>query len=209
MYRFSRSYVSLDAFPRITNNKIDRVETLGEDGIYYLNTDNFDKDYSTGAELSGNINFTKWLMVNASVSLYHYRITGDLNGESIDRSSNNLSSRMNTTFKISDNSRLQLQGFFNGKTVSAQGERKAMVFTNVSYRQDFWDKKLTATLNVRDIFGTGKFENESYGADFKRWSQWKHEPRTFMLTLSYKLNNFKEDRNSRGEGGMDMDGGEF
>ncbi len=209
MYRFSRSYVSLDAFHRITNNKIDRVETLGEDGIYYLNTDNFDKDYSTGAELSGNINFTKWLLVNASVSLYHYRITGDLNGESIDRSSNNLSSRMNTTFKISDNSRLQLQGFFNGKTVSAQGERKAMVFTNVSYRQDFWDKKLTATLNVRDILGTGKFENESYGADFKRWSQWKHEPRTFMLTLSYKLNNFKEDRNSRGEGGMDMDGGEF
>ncbi|MCK3683543.1 TonB-dependent receptor [Maribellus sp. YY47] len=210
MYRFDRSYISLDAFHRITNNKIDRIETLGDDGIYYLNTDNFDKDYSTGAELTGNVNFTKWLLVNASVSLYHYRITGDLNGESVDRSSNNLSSRMNTTFKISQSSRLQLQGFFNGKSVSAQGERKAMIFTNISYRQDFWNNKLTATLNVRDILGTGKFESESYGTDFKRWSQWKHEPRTVMLTLSYKLNNFKEDRNNRGEGGgMDMDGGEF
>jgi outer membrane receptor protein involved in Fe transport len=67
-----RSYVSLDAFHRVTNNKIEGYQTL-EDDIFYLRSDNFSKDFSTGLEFTGNINFTEWLLVNASVSLYKYR----------------------------------------------------------------------------------------------------------------------------------------
>ncbi len=212
MRRFGRSYLSLDAFHRVTNNKIDRYSVLGDDGVYSLYTDNFDKDYATGLELTGNVNFAKWLIVNASTSMYRYRITGTLEGASVDRTSTNWTGRVNTTFRFSDNSRMQIQGFFRGPSVSAQGDRDAMIFTNVSYRQDFMKKKLTATVSVRDPFGTARFEGESYGDNFKRWFRWEREPRVVMLTLSYKLNNFKEDRNSGGEGGggMDMDsGGEF
>lgn len=212
MRRFGRSYVSLDAFHRITNNKIDRYSVLGEDGVYSLYTDNFDKDYATGLELTGNVNFTKWLIVNASTSMYRYRITGTLEGESVDRTSTNWTGRVNTTLRFSENSRMQIQGFYNGPSVSAQGDRKAMIFSNISYRQDFLKKKLTATVSVRDPFGTARFEGESYGDNFKRWFRWEREPRVVMLTLSYKLNNFKEERGSRGDGGAEMDmenGGEF
>ena len=212
MRRFGRSYLSLDAFHRVTNNKIDRYSVLGDDGVYSLYTDNFDKDYATGLELTGNVNFAKWLIVNASTSMYRYRITGTLEGASVDRTSTNWTGRVNATFRFSDNSRMQIQGFFRGPSVSAQRDRDAMIFTNVSYRQDFMKKKLTATVSVRDPFGTARFEGESYGENFKRWFRWEREPRVVMLTLSYKLNNFKEDRNNGGEGGggMDMDsGGEF
>lgn len=207
----TRSYLSLDAFRRETNNKIDRIETLGEDGIFYLNTDNFDKDYSTGLELTGNINFAKWLLVNTSVSTYNYRITGELNGETFNRESTNWNSRMNATVKFSPESRLQLTGFYRGKSVSAQGETKAMFFSNISYRQEFMDKKLTATLSVRDLLGTGKFERESYGKDFKSYFKWSREPRIVMLTLSYKINNFKSNErgDNMGGGDMDMGGGDM
>lgn len=211
MKRFGtgRSFVSLDAFRRVTNNKIDRTETLGDDGVFYLYTDNFDKDYSTGLEFTGNINFTEWLLVNASVSMYNYRITGELNGEAFDRESTNWSGRMNSTLKFTDNSRLQITGFYRGRSVSAQGESKAMFFSNLSYRHDFMDKKLTATLSLQDPLGTGKFERVSYGDNFKSQFRWEREPRVVMLTLSYKINNFKEDRRSGGDGGgMEM-GGEY
>ncbi len=209
--RFGRSYLSLDGFHRITNNKIDRFESF-EDGIFYLRADNFHQDYSTGVELTGNINFTEWLLVNATVSMYNYRITGEINGNSIDRESTNWNSRMNTTLKFSENSRLQVNGFFRGPSVSAQGESKAMFYSNVSYRHEFFNRKLSATISVRDPLGTAKFERQSYGPDFNSWFQWKREPRVFMLTLSYRLNNFNSDsRNggNGGNGGMDMDGGEF
>ena len=205
----TRTYVSLDGFHRVTHNKIDRIETLGEDGIFYLNTDNFDKDYSTGFEFTGNINFAKWLLVNASVSMYNYRITGNLNDDAFNRESTNWNGRMNTTFKFSPDARLQVTGYYRGPSVSAQGESKAMFFSNISYRQEFMDKKLSATLSVRDPLGTGKFERESYGDNFKSYFKWSREPRIVMLTLSYKINNFKSDeRNNRG-GDMDYGGGEM
>ncbi len=211
MKRFGRSFITLDAFRRVTNNKIDRYEVLGEDGVYYMYTDNFDKDFSTGLEFTGNVNFTKWLMVNASVSMFNYKITGELNGESIDRESTNWTGRMNTSFKFSENSRMQIQGFYRGPSVSATGESKSMIFTNISYRQEFMKNKLSATLSVRDPLGTARMKRISYGENFKSWFEWKREPRVVMLTLSYKLNNFKEDRrnNGGGEGNMDMGGGEF
>lgn len=211
MKRFGegRSFLSLDAFHRVTNNKIENYQTL-EGEIFYLRTDNFSKDYSTGVELTGNINFTDWLLVNASTSLYKYRITGDLMGESIDRESTNWNGRMNTTLKFADNSRMQVNAFFRGPSVSPQGETKAMFFSNISYRHEFFDKKLSATLSVRDPLGTAKFERESYDTGFRSWSQWRREPRVVMLTLSYRINNFKsEGRGDNGGGGMDMGGGEF
>ncbi|WP_319500580.1 TonB-dependent receptor domain-containing protein [uncultured Draconibacterium sp.] len=213
MKRFgeTRSFVSADLFRRVTNNKIDRRQELGEDGIFYMYTDNFDKDYSTGLEVTGNLSYKKWLTVNTSVNVYDYKITGELNGESIDRQSTNWGGRLNTTFKFAENSRLQVNAFFRGKSVSAQGESGAIFFTNVSYRQEFMNKKLSATVSVRDPLGTGRFERTSYSEEFKSWFRFEREPRVVMLTLSYKINNFKEDRGGErgGDSGMDMGGGEF
>jgi len=206
--RFGRSFASLDLFHRITHNKIDRVNELGDDGILYSKSENFDRDFSTGVELSGNVNITKWLLVNASVSVYKYRITGDLNNDIIDRESTNWSSRMNTTFKFSENSRMQLNSFYRGPSTSAQGETKAMFYSNISYRHEFFEKKLTATVSVQDPLRTAKYERESFGENFNSSFQWKREPRVVMLTLSYKINNFKSDDRggNSGGGGMDMGG---
>ncbi len=213
MKRFGagHTFISADLFRRVTNNKIDRTEALGDDGIFYLYTDNFDKDYSTGVEVTGNISVKNWLIVNANVNMFNYRITGDLNGESIDRESTNWGGRLNTTFKFSENSRLQLTGFFRGPSVTAQGNSKAMFFSNFSYRHEFLDNKLSATLSLRDPFGTGKFSRESSGDNFSSQFTWEREPRVVFVTLSYRINNFKEDRNTnRGDGGgMNMDGGEM
>jgi outer membrane receptor protein involved in Fe transport len=212
MLKFGRSYLSLEAFTRITKNKIERIEKLGDDGILYLKSENFGKDYSTGLELMGNVEFTKWLTVNASVSGFNYRLQGEIDGESAERQSTNWSGRMNTTLKFSDNSRMQIQGFYRGPSASAQGESKASLFATVAMKQDFLKKKLTATLSVQDIFGTANFERETVTESFKNWFEWKREPRVVMLTLSYKINNFKSDERGGGSGGggnMDTGGGEM
>jgi hypothetical protein len=208
MLKFGRSYLSLEAFSRITKNKIERIESLGDDGILYLKSENLGKDYSTGLELMGNVEFTKWLTVNASISGFNYQLQGEIDGEAFDRESTNWSGRMNTTLKFSDNSRMQIQGFYRGPSVSAQGESKASFYTTLALKQDFFKKKLTATITVQDPFGTAKFERESVTGDFKNWFQMKREPRVVMLTLSYKINNFKSDERGNGsDGGGNMNDG--
>jgi hypothetical protein len=97
--------------------------------------------------------------------------------------------------------------YYRGPSVSAQGESRASFFTSVSYRHEFFERKLSATLSVRDPLGTAQFERISYGDNFESYFRWKREPRVVMLTLSYRINNFKsDDRGNRG-GGMDFGGG--
>jgi hypothetical protein len=143
------------------------------------------------------------------VPFYRYKIEGEVLGESIDRKSTNYNSRFNTTVKFNSDSRLQLTGFYRGPSTTAQGERSGSFFTNLSYRQDFMRKKLTATLSLRDVFGTGRFKINSTGDDFILNYERKREPRVLTLTLSYKINNFKLERRNDNVREIEFDDGGF
>jgi len=203
---FDRSFISVETFFRTTNNLITRLQRQ-EGEISYMTSDNLNRDYSTGGEIMANVDLTKWLLVNTSFSLFNYQMKGEVLGKSIDRQSTNYSGRLNATIKFNPDSRLQLTGFYRGPSVSAQGEQKGMVFTNLSYRQDFMKKKLSATLSMRDVLGTMRMQGTSSGDGFKSTFKMQREPRVLMLTLSYKINNYKMDRQAPSEqpsqGGME------
>jgi outer membrane receptor protein involved in Fe transport len=209
--KFDNSFISFETFYRSTNGLMQHINTV-ENGITYLTMDNLNRDYSLGGEVMANINFTKWLLINTSVSLYNYQISGELQGKSIDTQSTNYSGKLNTTIKFSPDSRMQLTGIYRGPSVSAQGDQKGMVMTNLSYRQDFMKKKLTATIGIRDILGTGKFEGTSFGDNFKSTFRMQREPRVLTLTLSYKINNYKVDKqagNQEQQAAPSIDEGSF
>ena len=198
MKKFGNSFVSLETFYRTTNDLMTRLTNV-VDGISYMTVDNLNRDFSMGGEIMGNINMTKWLLINTSFTLYNYQLKGEVLGKSIDKQSTNYSGRLNATIKFSPESRFQLTGFYRGPSVSAQGDQKGMVFTNLSYRQDFMKKKLSATLSVRDLLGTMRMQGTSYGDNFKSTFKMTREPRVLMLTLSYKINNYKMDKSAPAE----------
>lgn len=207
--KFGTSFLSVEGFYRVTNNLISRIQQLRDDGIIYHTTDNINKDFSLGTEVMGNFNISKWFLLNASVSVFNYRIDGELNGESIDRESTNYSGRLNGTFKLAPTSRFQVMSIYRGPSVSAQGKSSGMFFSNLSYRQDFLKNKLTATLSLRDVLGTMKMESESAGPNFKSKFKMQRESQVLQLTLSYRINNYKIDRSNNADrdnsGNMNME----
>ena len=62
---------------------------------------------------------------------------------------------------------------------------------------------MTATLNVRDIFGQMKHESTSEGEDFYSWDKFAMDTPIASLSLSYKINNYKNHRKK--SEGMDLD----
>ena len=193
MKRFGSSFVSLETFYRTTNNLMTQLTTV-TDGISYMTVTNLNRDYSMGGEIMGNIDVTKWLLINTSFTLYNYKLKGEVLGKSINRESTNYSGKMNATVKFSPDSRLQITGVYRGPSVSAQSDQKGMVYSNLSYRQDFMKKRISATLSVRDVFGTMKMQGTSFGDNFRSTFKNLREPRVLMLTLSYKINNYKLDK---------------
>ncbi|MGK7397618.1 MAG: TonB-dependent receptor domain-containing protein [Candidatus Cyclobacteriaceae bacterium M3_2C_046] len=217
-HRFGVSFVSLESYFRETNNVFTRTQRLydSEENIMMMEFVNLNREKTMGAELMINWEATDWLLINTSANFYKYQLEGNLNEQEVANQSNNYDFRLNSNLKITPTTRIQLTGMYNGPSATAQGERGDFYMLNAALRQDFWNGKLSATLQARDILGSMKFDVTSTqvnadGPDFKNFFQFQREPRIFSLALSYKINNFKsKDRSGTGEGGgIDMNMGDF
>jgi outer membrane receptor protein involved in Fe transport len=202
-----KSFFVVESYYRNTQNLITRImyqdPTLPDVAI--MTSRNINNDNSLGAELMLNLTAGKWFNVNSSVNVYRYWMTGTIDGAEINKESNNWDTRINTTFYFSTKSRLQANVMYNGPSVTAQGDRGAFYFANLAYRQDFLDRKLSATLSVQDIFGTMKHEFNTYSETLNNRVRFEREHQVVTLTLSYKLNNFKSQKNKGDESEMNMD----
>ena len=166
---------------------------------------NINNDNSAGAELMLNLTVGKWLNLNSSSNIYKYWIIGTINGAKIDKHSNNWDTRINTTFYLSAKSRIQANVIYNGPSVTAQGNRASFYFANLAYRQDFLDKKLSATISVQDIFGTMRHEFRTISPSLNNTMRMEREHQVITITLSYKLNNFKNQKAKPDETDLNMD----
>ncbi len=192
-------FISLELFQRQTVNMIDHytiVDTLTN--ISYNTYKNLNKDYSTGIEGMVNLPLTKWWNINTSVSVFNYQLKGSIDGVSVDNQQLSWDARFNSIFRFKSGTQFQLMGFYRAPTITTQGDRKGFFFTNVGVRQDLFNRKLTLSLQVRDILGMSKFEFNSSGEGFSQHNRFNREARVVTFSLSYKINNYKQKNRNAG-----------
>ena len=202
--RFGKSFVSLDAYYKNTQNKIERIQTVYSEDVILNTYENVGRDQSLGVEVMANLNIYKWWMMNFSGRLYYYQVEGTLYGESFDASSLNYSMRLRNTFMIKENTRIQVGLNYRSPSATAQGSSSGGLMTDLAVRQDFFKDKLTATLQVRDIFGTGFRQYEVITPNYTTYSEFYRDAPMISLNLSLKINNYKDKKKSRN--GFDDDG---
>jgi outer membrane receptor protein involved in Fe transport len=195
------SFFVVESYFRNTQNLITRMmyQDPALPNIVIMSVRNINSDNSIGAELMINLAAKKWLTLNSTVNVYKYWLDGIMDGVKIEKKSNNWDMRLNATAFFSTKSRIQANIMYNGPSVTAQGNRGAFYFANIAYRQDFLDRKLSATIAVQDIFGTMKHEFSTYSPALNSTMRFEREHQVVTLTLSYKLNNFKNQNEDREE----------
>ncbi len=199
-----RSFVSLESYYRINKNKITRIKEVQPDGTMLHTYQNLNKDYSLGAELMANLSVTKRFNLNTTLNFYSYRLDGNIDGEDIVSNSTNWSAKVNGLFRFKNNFRVQLMGIYRSPTVTLQGHRKGFVYTNLAVRKSFFKRKLSATLMVRDLLRTARFESYSESDNFYSHSTFNHESPIVTFSLSWYINNYKKKRTPREGDSQDM-----
>ena len=203
---FKKSFVSVEAFYRRTNNIFTRIRVLGDDNILYTTYDNLNHDNSLGMEFVANLNLLKWWRLNGSLSSYYYSILGEIDGDNISEESFNWRFRLNNTFSFKTNTRIQLTGFYTAPSATAQGTRDAFYFASIAVRQDLLNKKLSITAQLKDIFNTFGHRFTSESDDFYVRTDFVRQGQVFMLSLTYRINNYKDKKNRKGVNGDDFEG---
>jgi hypothetical protein len=194
--------ISFEGYYRITNNKTERIRSVYSDNVMLSRPENVGQDYALGGELVFSFNFFKWWKMDLSGNFYDYRLEGSLGEQVFDRQSFNWNSRFSNTFRFFEGNRIQLNSRYNSATVTAQGMRGDYWTADVAVSQEFWKKRMTGILQVRDIFGNVIREQTSEGVDFYSYDQDYNKAPRFSVTLNYRFNNYKS-KQDRGDGGGD------
>ncbi len=187
---------SAELYHRVIKNKIDRIRSVYPDveNVTLSTVENIGKDFSTGSEFMVIFDPFKFWNVNVMANLYNYRIEGVLYDEQFSRESFNWNTRFNNMFKVGANTQMQINVNYNSPGVSSQGKWEGFFRTDVSVKQDLFERKLSLTLQVRDLFSTAKHENSSSGPDFYSYNYSEHESPMIILNARINLNNYKPKR---------------
>jgi len=188
------SFFSLEAYYRTSKDKISRIRAIDSNNVTYMTYANIGRDHSAGFEAMVNYRITKWMRLTLTGNYYYYKIEENKQAQIEERQSNNVNFNGSLNFNITKLMRMQVTGFYRGPSVSAQGEVAAFTMMNASLRYDFFNRKLAATIKVRDIFQTMRHEMYSYTETFNSHNVFDRTSPTFSLTLSYRINNYKQKR---------------
>jgi len=198
--RLGASFFNFDTYYRVTHNKIEHIQSVYAENVTLETIDNIGSDYSLGGELNLRYDILKQWNINLMGDFYHYQVTGSYLDDSFNRTSFNWGSRLSNTIKLGKSWQVQIDGIYHSPSVSSQGRRESFFRSNMAIRKDFMDRKISATLQVRDIFGTSKRESSSSGPGFSSYNYRDFETPIVMFTLKFNINNYK-DNNRRGQGG--------
>ncbi len=211
--KFGDNFFSLEAYYRVTNNKVERIASVYQENVMLRRPENIGQDFSLGFEAMLNFGVFKWWNMELSGNYYNYKLEGELSYQvgddiivdPINRTSTNWNSRFNNTFQLWKNGVFQLNSRYNSASVTAQGTSSDYYTVDAAFRVSFLDRTLTANLQGRDLLGTSKRETTSQGPGF--YSHYRYNPKSpvVALTLSYRFNNYKAKRPSDQNGGGNTD----
>ena len=191
--------VSATVFHRSRKDKIERLRVPYEAGVTLDSMANVGHDYSTGLELSGQVQLTRWWNVNLNGSLYHYKVKNQYKLNGTNEKSTNYDIIWNNAFDLGKSTRIQLDGNFVGPSVTTQGRTDAFWYVNLALRQQLMNRKLYATLAFRDVFNSARYVSKITTSDLQSITRIRPNYPLITLTLSDTFNNFKTKTTQRKE----------
>lgn|GEM_PF-5258901 len=200
--RDKTTFVTAELYYRQTNNMMSSVSSLRADNIMIHTIDDIGTAHSFGSEVMMNVTPGKWWDISATGTLLRYWIKGKIEGKDVNQMTNTWNARLNNSFRLRSGTRIQMMAFYNAPSITAQGESGGSFMFNAGVRQVFLKNRLTAAIQVRDIFQTMHMTFTTRGENFYTYNERKPRGPVFTISLSYRIRDYKnktngEDRNER------------
>jgi outer membrane receptor protein involved in Fe transport len=191
---FGDHSASASAFHRTRRDKIERLRVAYRPGVTLDSMANVGDDYSTGVELVVSFRPAKVWTFDLNGSLYRYSVVNRYQPNGENTRSLNRQFAFNNNFELPTNTRIRLESHYAGPSASTQGRTEDFFYFNLTLRQQFFDRRLSATLGLRDLLSTAKYVNTQSSAGV--FSKTVIHPRSPLVTLaiSYSFNNFKSQK---------------
>jgi outer membrane receptor protein involved in Fe transport len=191
---FGNNTLTGTLFFRARKDKIERVRVPYHTGVTLDSMANVGNDYASGAELSATLQLKKWWNLDANGSLYDYRIRNEYKVDGKDEKSLNWQLSVSNNIDLAKNTRMRLEAYYVGPSVSTQGRIDDFFYMNLTVRQQLLRRRLTASLSVRDLLATARYNSTQSNINVESLTGIVPQAPVVTLTLAYTFNNFKSQK---------------
>lgn len=203
------SSINTTFFVRQTNNAIERIRIVNEEGVSNLSFQNISQNTSYGLTLSGTTKIKKKFSANGSLNLY-YNI---LNSPALQAQNANWMYRinMNATYDFGKGLKAQFFGFFNSPRVMLQGKIGGYAYYNMALQKEVLKKKGSVSVGL-DNFFTPYIQQKVYfsSPSFVQEGASKYFNRGWRISFSYEFGKMtnQSQRQKKSINNDDKKGGE-
>lgn len=186
--------INTTAFYRQREGVIDYL-TVVRDGLPYIRPQNLASGETYGLEGTFTTRLFDFWRINLNAAAYKSKIEGKIgdfegvanSGESLENETFTYRAKLNTSFKLPRNFRLQLTGNFDGPEAEARETEKARYFFNAGLQKELFDGEGSIGINVQDIFDTRRFKEIGDNENFYEERRRERLAQMFMVSFSYKI----------------------
>lgn len=210
--------LSASAYYHSTDNVIENVRFL-HNGVMESTFMNIAKSQNTGLELIAKNRLFRILSLTSSLNLYYSKLDSAIYKNPYNNSIQTTipgqsdfswSANVLANFLLTKTFSGQITAEYESSQLIAQGKENAKYTVDLGVRKTFFDRKLSLSMNVRDLLNSDKNKSTTSGSGFYQNSSSYFHGRMFGVTLSYNFGNMKAKQSEmkKKEGGspdMNMD----
>lgn len=178
---------------RSTTNKIERIASLGDDGIIYVVPLNIALRDAYGVELNFTYSPINWMRINTGFNFYQEIISGNFNDQDFKRDNFTWTNRTSVNFSFPKLFRAQLAFNYTAPSVRPQGKNLAIYHFDLGMSRDMMKGQATLGLNVRDIFNTRRWRSITDTPELYAESSTLWRPRSIVLVFTYRFNQQRKE----------------
>ena len=195
--------VAISGDPNDPNSDVVEVPVLRRGPI------NLSKNIRYGGEANLTYTPSRKIRLNVNFNVFSSEVIGTYNGFVFDAKNISWSSRFISSINFGKGISWQNQVFFRGPRITAQSESKPFGGLSTAINKDIFKDKGTLSFRISDVFNTQRFMTDTFTDTFNSYTEYQRRQTTYIATLTYRLNQKKNQRGRRGgnyNGGGD-DGG--
>ena len=205
--------LSISSYYRPTTDVIQRIRYQGSDGVMYMTQENVAKNQRAGLELIVKNKLFRILDLTTTLNGYYYKVDGfsyQIMGQTVTgaaEESFSWDARLLASLMLPYDISIQATGNLRSRGAITQGYRRSNQSLDLGLRKSFFNKRLSLSINWRDVFNSRKWENYTSSDTFTRHQKNWRDPR-INVTVSWNFGNMNNEKRGNGGGGGDFGGGD-
>lgn len=184
---FDKGTLFTTVYYRSTNDKIERLRSVDENGNSTTLPYNLNGENSFGVELSSDYQLYDWWKLDFNANFFHADIDGTNIRSGYETKTYSWLFRQTSRFTVAEGLDIQVRANYDARQKTVQGIRKGIFFLDLSASKNILQDRGTVVFNATDIFNSRRNRYISEGENFYTVGNSQYQRRQFIVTLSYRL----------------------